>query len=160
MTFLRLEEDKTGNLLNNEANIDRVRRYFFSRSPAMVFSPHWHDTNLTHQRVYSMLHQVVLEASYPLAIFLNRDPKTIKMRFNFYLDYDETSAAWKGELLRFHQSQHQRNLNHRGCGMDERILKVDRHSAKVCSLNAQYAEIFEMELFGAGKVNEIFGDKL
>ena len=160
LTFLRLEKDNTGTLLNNEANIDRVRRCFFSQSPAMVFLPHWHDTNLTHQRIYSMLHQVVLEVSYPLAIFLNRDPKTIKMRCDFYLDYDETSAAWKGKLLRFHQSQHQRNLNHRGHGMDERILKVDRHSAKVCSLNAQYAEIFEMELFGAGKVNEIFGDKL
>lgn len=160
LTFLRLEEDKTGNLLNNEANIDRVRRCFFSQSPAMVFLPHWHDTNLTHQRVYSMLHQVVLEASYPLAIFLNRDPKTIKMRCDFYLDYDETSAAWKEKLLRLHQSQHQRNLNHRGHGMDERILNVDRHSAKVCSLNAQYAEIFEIELFGAGKADEIFGDQL
>jgi len=160
LTFLRLEEDKTGNLLNNEANIDRVRRCFFSQNPTMVFLPHWHDTNLTHQSVYSMLHQVVLEASYPLTIFLNRDPKTIKMRCDFYLDYDETSAAWKGKLLRFHQSQHQRNLNLRGHGMDERILKVNRHSAKVCSLNAQYAEIFEMELFGAGKVNEIFGDRL
>lgn len=160
LTFLRLEEYKTGRLLNNETNIDRVRRCFLNQNPAMVFLPHWNDTNLTHQHVYSMLHQVVLEASHPLAIFLNRDPKTIQMRCDFFIDYDEASASWKGKLLRFHRSQHQRNLNQRGHGMDERILKIDRHSAKVCSLNAPYAEIFEVELFGAGKVNEIFEDKL
>jgi len=38
------------------------------------------------------------------------------MRCDAYLEYGEESAEWKGELLRFHRSQHQRNLNQRGHG--------------------------------------------
>jgi len=156
LTFLRLEEDKNQKLLENDTNIDRIRRYFLSKRPAMVFLPHWNDTNSTHQRVYSMFNKVALKADYPLATFLNRDPKTINMRCDFYLGYDETAAAWKSKLLRFHKSQHRRNLNQRGYGMDERILKVDQYSAKACSVDTQYAEIFELKLFGAGEVKGIF----
>lgn len=160
MTFLRLEEDNTGQLLESKANIQNLRRHFQSRRPSMVFLPHWNDTNLTHQRVYALFHQIALEAGYPLAIFLNRDPKTIKMRCDLYLGYGEERAVWKGKLLRFHQSQHQRNLNQRGYGMDERILRIDRHSALACSLNAPYAEIFELTLFGSQNLDDIYGLKV
>ena len=47
----------------------------------------------------------------PLVAFLNRDPKTVQMRCDVYLGYGEKIAGLKGELLRFYQSQHQRNLN-------------------------------------------------
>jgi LmbE family N-acetylglucosaminyl deacetylase len=157
LTFIRLEEDNTGQLLENKANVLRVKQHLLKKRPAVVLLPHWHDTNLTHQRVYSMFHKVALGAAYPLAAFLNRDPKTIQMRCDMYLGYTEAAAAWKGELLRFHRSQQQRNLNNRGYGMDERILKVDRHSAEACSTGSPYAEIFEIKLFGATALDDVLG---
>ncbi len=155
LTFLRLEEDAGGHLLENEANIHTLGRYLLSKRPVMVFLPHWQDTNRTHQQVYAMFRQVALVAGYPVATFLNRDPKTIKMRCDFYFGYGQDTAVWKAKLLRFHQSQHQRNLNRRGHGMDDRILRVDRHSAAACAAGAPYAEIFELELFGTKNLNDI-----
>jgi len=155
LEFLRLEEDTAGHPVVNEANTDRLRRHFLSKRPALVFLPHWHDPNLGHQRVYAIFRRVALEADYPLAVFLNRDPKTIQMRSDVYMEFGEHAAAWKGELLRFHQSQHQRNLNQRGYGFDERILGVDRQSAEGCSLDALHAEVFELEFFRASKLADI-----
>ncbi|TEU16959.1 MAG: PIG-L family deacetylase [Anaerolineales bacterium] len=155
LAFFRLEEDEAGHPLENEANTDRVRQHFLSKRPAMVFLPHGHDTNPGHRRVYAMFRQVAREAGYPLVAFLNRDPKTIRMRCDVYLGFGEEEAAWKGELLRFHRSQHQRNLNQRGHGMDERILRVDRQSAEACSVDAPYAEVFELEFFGASEFGDI-----
>jgi hypothetical protein len=43
----------------------------------------------------------------------------------------------------------QRNLNRRGYGFDERILRMDRQCAKAFSVGAPYAEVFGLELFGA-----------
>ena len=44
------------------------------------------------------------------------------MRYDFYTAFGPEEAEWKATLLRFHSSQHQRNLNTRGKGFDERIL--------------------------------------
>jgi hypothetical protein len=55
-------------------------------------------------------------------------------------------AAWKGELLRFHQSQHLRNLRTRGHGFDERILADNRSAAQALGLPDACAETFEVEL--------------
>ena len=155
LKFFRLEEDEAGHPLNNGSNLDCVRWCLMDRRPVLVFLPHWHDTNLGHQRVYDMLRQASLSAGYPLAALLNRDPKTIHMRCDVYLGFGEEEAAWKGKLLRFHRSQHQRNLNHRGHGMDERILEVDKDSAKACSIDMPYAEVFELEFFGAKNLEEM-----
>ena len=157
LTFLRLEEDETGQPAQNRMNIGRVREQLLSSRPALVFLPHGHDTNFGHQRAYAIFRQVALEAGYPLVAFLNRDPKTIQMRCDVYLGFGETAAAWKAELLRFHRSQHQRNLNQRGYGFDERILGVNRHSAEACSLEAPYAEVFELEFFGASGFEDLLG---
>jgi hypothetical protein len=73
------------------------------------------------------------------------------------LGYGPEEAAWKGELLRFHRSQHQRNLNHRGHGFDDRILRMDRQSAEACSLDVPYAEAFELEFYGAKGFSDIPG---
>lgn len=43
--------------------------------------------------------------------------------------------------------------------MDQRILSVDRHSAKVCSAGSPYAEIFELKLYGTKKLETIFKGK-
>ena len=157
LTFLRLEEDGTGQLAENGTNIERVRQELLSRRPALVFLPHGHDTNLGHQRVYAMFRLVAQEAGYPVVAFLNRDPKTIQMRCDVYLGFGETAAAWKAELLRFHQSQHQRNLNQRGYGFDERILGMNRHSADACSAGVPYAEVFELEFYGASGFEDLQG---
>jgi LmbE family N-acetylglucosaminyl deacetylase len=156
LSFLRLEEDENGRVMTSDANIDRMQHLFSSIRPAMVFMPHWNDPNQGHQRTYAMLRQVAQAAECPLAIFLNRDPKTIRMRCHVTMGFGENTAAWKSNLLRFHRSQNQRNLNQRGHGMDERILNVDRHSAAYCSINAPYAEIFEIELFRSDRLENIF----
>jgi len=158
LTFLGLEEDESGQPAQNSINISRIRHQFLSIRPALVFLPHGHDTNLGHQRVYAMFRQVARQAGYPLAAFLNRDPKTIEMRCDVYLGFDETAAAWKAELLRFHQSQHQRNLNQRGYGFDERILGMNRHSAETCCVGAAYAEAFELEFYGTARFEDILGN--
>jgi len=155
LTFLRLEEDKAGHLVESEVNRARIRALLEASQPALVFLPHWNDTNLAHQRVYTIFRRAALEASLPVAAFLNRDPKTIQMRCDLLLGFEEEAAAWKGELLRFHQSQHQRNLNQRGHGMDERILRLDRENARRCNVSTPYAEVFELELYGAKSIEDI-----
>jgi len=157
LTFLRLEEDQTGHPVQNRVSTDRVRQQLLSRRPSLVFLPHGHDTNLGHQRIYAMFRQVARKAGYPLAAFLNQDPKTIQMRCDVYLGFGETAAAWKAELLRFHRSQHQRNLSQRGYGFDERILRMNRHSAQSCSMQAPYAEVFELEFYGARRFEDLLG---
>ena len=155
LAFLRLEKNETGQVLKNKANIAQVRRHFLSKQPVIVFLPHWNDTNQAHQSVYAIFRKVALESEKPVVIFLNRDPKTIQMQCNVYLGFGETGAAWKAELLRFHQSQQQRNLNQRGHGIDDRILRMDQQSAKACSANSPYAEIYELELFRASNLRDI-----
>jgi len=77
----------------------------------------------------------------------NRDPKTIEMHTDLYMPFGQEEAEWKGELLRFHDSQHQRNLRTRGHGFDERILAVNREIARDLALAHEYAEAFEVELY-------------
>ena len=157
LAFLRLEEDEAGHPADGSTNRARIRSHLLSSRPAVVFLPHGQDTNLGHQRIYAMFHQVAQQATYPLAAFLNRDPKTVRMRYDLVLGYGRETAAWKGKLLRFHKSQHQRNLNQRAHGFDERILSMDRESAEACSLDAPYAEVFEVEFFGAKGFSSIPG---
>ena len=66
------------------------------------------------------------------------------MRHDVYTPFDEGVAEWKAELLRFHDSQHQRNLNTRGHGFDERVLGANREIAKELNLDAPYAEVFDV----------------
>jgi LmbE family N-acetylglucosaminyl deacetylase len=160
LTFLRLEEDKDGRLSANETNLHRVTAQLQTLEPKMVFLPHRNDTNPTHQRVYDIFQRLVREGGYSLIAFLNRDPKTIEMRHDIYTEFDEKNAAWKAELLRFHRSQQQRNLDRRGYGMDQRILRTDGQSAKACSLEMPYAEVFELEFFGGEKLEDILNGSI
>jgi hypothetical protein len=63
------------------------------------------------------------------------------------MPFGQEEADWKAELLRFHDSQHQRNLHTRGHGFDDRILDVNRAIALELSLPCEYAEAFEIELY-------------
>jgi len=148
LTFLRLEEDHAGDIIESEVNGERVRDHFLQIRPDIVFLPHGNDTNIDHQRTYSIFRRIVSGADYSITAFLNRDPKTINMRHDVYTVFGEKDAEWKGQLLRFHESQQQRNLNTRNHGLDERVLKVNRKTAQENLQKDMYAEVFEVESFG------------
>ena len=65
------------------------------------------------------------------------------------MPFGQREADWKAELLRYHDSQHQRNLRTRGHGFDERVLAVNRRIARELSLDDEYAEAYEVEIFTA-----------
>lgn len=140
VTFLRLEEDENGDPMESEGNLEVIKNYINNVEPDIVFMPHWNDTNAGHRRTYLMFRRIAKD----IKVYLNRDPKTIKMRQDIYTLFDEEDAKWKAELLRCHTSQHQRNLNTRGHGFDERVLQVNRQIAKEGSCTAPYAEVFEI----------------
>jgi LmbE family N-acetylglucosaminyl deacetylase len=150
LAFLRLREDSTGHPMENRENLQRLGQIFLEKKPALVFLPHGNDQNLGHQRTYSMFRRIASEVGYPMTAFLNRDPKTIGMRNDLYTVYDAQDAEWKGQLLRFHESQHQRNLHTRNCGFDERILGIDRQTAREMLGTENYAEVFEIEFLRQG----------
>jgi hypothetical protein len=110
--------------------------------------PHGNDPNAGHRRTYAFFRQSVQEERLTLVACLNRDPKTIAMRNDLYLVFGSEIATWKGEMLRIHQSQHQRNLNRRGYGFDERVLAVNRRIAETLGPGVEYAEAFELESYG------------
>ena len=143
LNFLRLSEDHDGHILENHENLEQIRRCVHEIRPDIVLLPHGNDTNACHRRTCAMFMHVASEAEFSLAAFFNKDPKTIRMRYDFYTPFGPEEAEWKATLLRFHSSQHQRNLNTRGKGFDERILEVNRQIAFACPGNQEFAEAFE-----------------
>lgn len=164
LKFLRLFMDERGHPVVGDVNVGAVRALLAEVRPAAVFLPHGHDTSVGHQRVYALLRAAAPLAvkslaaadgaeqgglaSLPCMAFLNRDPKTIAMRYDVVTPFGEDLAAWKATLLRCHQTQHLRNLRRRGHGLDERILAVNRDSAVTCGVAEPYAEVFEVEMLG------------
>lgn len=145
LTFLRLENDDTDQLIESEHNLRLLESIVSQKAPDIIFLPHGNDTNSAHRAMYAMVRMIALRAHRPIALMLIRDPKNISMRTDLYFPFGEEEAAWKGELLRFHDTQHQRNLNSRGYGFDKRILDSNRQNAKELALNQPYAEVFEIE---------------
>ncbi len=149
LTFLRLENDLTDQLIESEYNLRLLESIVSQKTPDILFLPHGNDTNSAHRAMYAMVRQIALRTHRPLALMLIRDPKNISMRTDFYFPFGEEEAAWKGELLRFHDTQHQRNLNSRGYGFDKRILDANRNYAKELALEKPYAEVFELETYNS-----------
>ena len=79
---------------------------------------------------------------------MNLDAKTVSMRPDLYMYFNEEDAAWKAQLLRFHRSQQERNLKTRGQGFDQRVLTLNRQAAIKGSGRMPYAEVFQLEPFG------------
>ena len=148
LVFLRLPEDEGGHLIEDANAEDAIERWLVAQSPRFVFLPHGDDTNLGHRRTWSLFSRIARRRTVCEAAFLNQDPKTIRMRVDVFTPFDEAAAAWKAELLRFHQSQHQRNLRTRGYGFDRRILEVNRRTARDLGLAEPYAEAFERRVIG------------
>jgi LmbE family N-acetylglucosaminyl deacetylase len=145
LTFLRLAEDAEGHLEVSGQNLARLRAYWDTHLPDLVFLPHGNDTNAGHQRTYRLFRRLIEAEPHNVMALLNRDPKTIEMRQDVYTVFGETEALWKGALLRFHQTQHERNLRRRQHGFDERILRVNRQATRELGGKAEYAEVFELE---------------
>lgn len=147
LTFLSLANDPEDEPLDTSGNCEVIGNFLAEKAPDIVCLPHGNDTNRGHRVMYSLLKQVAPQTGRPFAAFLNRDSKTIEMRTDLYMPFGQDEADWKAELLRFHDSQHQRNLRTRGHGFDDRILDFNRKTARELSLAAGYAEAFEIELY-------------
>jgi LmbE family N-acetylglucosaminyl deacetylase len=145
LVFLRLAEDEAEQLADSEENIQAIRRYLLERAPQIVFLPHGNDTNRDHRLVWSLARRAAYGSGLSVTAFLIRDPKTVAMRADAYTAFGDEEAGWKARLLRFHRSQHQRNLNTRNKGFDDRILGVNRQAALELRISTPYAEAFELE---------------
>jgi len=148
LTFLRLANDADDQAAAVPENLAILESFIRQQAPDLVFLPHGNDTNRGHQAMYAMVCEIAARLAHPPALLLIRDPKTIAMRTDLYFPFGETEAAWKAELLRFHDSQHQRNLQTRGHGFDERILALNRQIARELAIAAPYAEAFEWQISG------------
>jgi LmbE family N-acetylglucosaminyl deacetylase len=147
-SFSRLPEDEEGHPLDSRENASRIAENLTLEKPDIVFLPHGNDTNAGHRRIFRFFREAVISVGLKLVAFYNRDPKTIEMRNDVYMTFGENEALWKAELLKFHKSQHVRNLNTRGIGFDERILEQNRFYAKeYLDGKVSYAEVFEIEIF-------------
>jgi hypothetical protein len=136
-----------GHPLADRKNREHIRQYLLEKKPDMVFLPHGNDTNAGHQRTYAMFRKIMTSRDLVTTAFLFRDPKTIAMRHDLYAVFGDEDAKWKAQLLRFHQSQHQRSLNTRNHGFDERILRQNRQVARDFLQSDLYAEAFELEFW-------------
>ena len=93
-----------------------------------------------------MMRSIARRMAWPIALMLNSDVKTVDMRKDCYLAFSKAEAAWKGQLLRHHDSQHQRNLRDRGHGFDDRVLMLNARTAQGLGVSQPYAESFEIEM--------------
>jgi len=148
--FPNLEEDERGHPLANAGNREIVRGFLKQAEPHLVFMPHGNDSNIGHQRTYALFDEAAREDGLQLWACLNRDAKTLAMRTDLYTLFGESEADWKARLLRFHRSQHERNLRTRGHGFDERVLKVNRDAAIELKQPELYVEAFELQRYGEG----------
>jgi LmbE family N-acetylglucosaminyl deacetylase len=148
LDFLRLWEG-VGNQSHDARDYQKLRAYLHAKRPDLVFLPHGNDSNQTHRRTYEAFHSIVTKDGMRVLACLNLDAKTIAMRRDVYMYFGDEEAAWKGELLRFHRSQHERNLKTRGYGFDERVLRINRTSAVQAGSPTRYAEVFELQSFGS-----------
>ena len=147
LMFLSLAKDAQDQLLDNAANFLALTEIVTDKAPDIIFLPHGNDTNNTHRVTYELVRQVAVCHGRPIALFLNRDAKTIGMRTDLYMPFGDEMALWKAELLRFHDTQQQRNLSTRGHGFDERVLALNAQIASDLKINAPYAEAFELEFY-------------
>jgi hypothetical protein len=156
LSFLRLwsraggDADGTDAPGDDAADLSRLRDWLLPLKAQLAFMPHGNDRNKTHQRVYQSFRAIAVQERLDLWACLNQDAKTVSMRSDLYMDFDAETAAWKAEMLRFHASQHERNLRTRAIGFDERVLRVNRDAAVLLNAPLPYAEVFELERFGEG----------
>jgi len=147
ITFLDMERDDAEDQpIDTPANEQLLDGFLSRTQPDIVFMPHGNDTNAGHQSMYALFDRAARRHDCISAAFLIRDPKTVDMQVHAFTPFDADVATWKAEMLRFHDTQHHRNLHTRGHGFDERILQVNRRIASDLALDAEYAEAFEIQV--------------
>jgi len=147
LTFFEMENDITDQLVINSANKTVLDKFIKIIRPDIIFLPHGNDTNSAHRAMYVMFREIASQFNNPIAACLNRDPKTLDIQITLYTPFGKEQAEWKCELLRYHDTQHKRNINTRGLGLDERILEVNRQIARDLDIDTEYAEGFEIEFY-------------
>lgn len=157
--FLTVEEGERGNLAESDRNRKIIEQALAAADPDIALMPYGEDTNSAHVLVYRYFRESAFKLSKrrkrPILGLYNRDPKTINITEQLVVPFDGEAARWKASLLRAHRSQHERNLEERGYGFDERILRTNREIQQ--SLQARvlepwkeecpYAEAFQVECF-------------
>lgn len=151
LIFLALKNGETDQVSDHADNLVTIEELIRRHRPDLIFLPHGNDSNSAHRAMYSLASRAVLNSGRTAALMLNRDAKTGEMKTDLYFPFGPDEAAWKAELLRFHDSQQQRNLNQRGHGFDQRVLTLNREIALELKLETPYAESFELELIEPGK---------
>lgn len=146
-SFLRLPVADDGELLVDDGCRRAVARILREVAPDLVFLPHGEDTNGGHQRACALFRELAAATTKPMLALYHRDPKTTRIRIDVYTSFGRTEAEWKRTLLRHHQSQHTRNLQTRGAGFDDRILRVNQAIAAELRIAEEFAEGFQAELF-------------
>ena len=129
-----------------ENNICRLKEIVRKIQPNILFMPHGNDSNRAHRDMYRMMRHIAKCMEWPIALMLNSDVKTVDMRKDWFVPFSQEKAQWKRQLLRFHDSQHQRNLRVRGYGFDDRVLSLTRQTAKELGITLPYAASFEVEI--------------
>ena len=147
LTFLELEKDSQDHLLDNASNAYRLEEIINDKAPDIIFLPHGNDLNTGHRITAALVRQIAARSGKPVVLFMNRDAKTVGMRTDLFMPFGEEMARWKAELLRFHDTQQQRNLATRGHGFDERVLRLNAETARDLKIDAPYAEAFELEFY-------------
>jgi len=142
--FLRLPEDPAGRLMLNDTTYTTVGQIFREFSPDVVSLPFGRDSNLSHQRTFELFQTLASDIGKPVLGLCHKDPKTTEIEIQTYFPFDEETALWKAEMLRFHRSQHTRNLQTRNRGFDDRILQANRDLARELQINEPYAEGFQL----------------
>ncbi|MEA1997635.1 MAG: hypothetical protein U9N45_08335 [Gemmatimonadota bacterium] len=157
--FLELEEDKRGSMIASEANARTIGGALAAIDTDIVLLPHGEDTNIDHALNWRYFRESAMRLAAtrgrPLVGLYNRDPKTVRMTEMLVVPFDEEAARWKGELLKTHRTQHERNLEQRGHGFDYRILDLNRETWQrlKAQINAPwtegfaFAEVFQVECF-------------
>ncbi len=153
LRFLYLNNADDEQLADDAENLKTLTDVVCEIRADLVFSPHGNDTNRAHRTMCALVSRIAQAADWPMVLMLNRDAKTLDMRTDFYIAFDEDEAQWKGKLLRFHDSQHQRNLKTRGYGFDERVLRLNRAIAQELEIKAPYAAAYEARFFSQGNAD-------
>lgn len=147
LRFLTLKNAADDQLTGDTENVQMISDLIHEIKPDLIFSPHGNDTNRAHRTMYEIASSIAKTVNWPISLVLNRDAKTIDMRVDFYMPFDEEKAKWKRQLLRFHTSQQHRNLKVRGHGFDDRVLKINEATAKEMGINSPYAAAFEIQSY-------------
>ncbi len=159
LQFHTLEEDEKGRLVDSPANARAYAELLASLDPDIVLMPYGEDTNSDHVLNWNFFHQsarhIARKRGKPILGLYNRDPKTVRINEQLAVPFGRELAEWKSRLLRTHRSQHERNIEQRGYGFDQRILEVNREAWKSIKNRAAsgwpenflYAETFQVECF-------------